>query len=195
MKMKMLTFLCKIDTDWKFWSFLTFISKDIREFERMKEIFTVLKNQCFVEKKRGFASNRVNMVEIWSLSLDSLKKLKRYIDIFKKHLSYKRILQNDLTKSKNDLTRDHIIRASPVQIFSKINAPKNFVKIHRKYLCRSLIYNKVPSWKISQTHKKTSVLESGVTISISKFRYTSIFVIALLINIYGFVAFTQCAKP
>ena len=161
----------------------------------MKEIFSVLKNQCFVEKKRGFASNHVNMVEIWSLSLDSLKKLKRYTDIFKKHLSYKRNLQNDLTKSKNDLTKDHIIRASPVQIFSKINAPKNFLKIHRIYLCRSLIYNKVPSWKISPTHKKTSVLEFGVTISISKFRYTSIFVIALLIKIYGFVAFTQCAKP
>ena len=52
----------------------------------MEEIFIVFKNQGFLGEK-SFVSKHVNIVALWSLPADSLKILKRYIDIFKKKLS------------------------------------------------------------------------------------------------------------
>ena len=46
----------------------------------------VLKKQCFLEKKRVFVSERANIEVIWSLSLDSVKTLTKYIDVFNKQL-------------------------------------------------------------------------------------------------------------
>ena len=47
---------------------------------------TVLKKQRFLEKKRVFVSERANIEVIWSLSLDSVKTLTKYIDVFNKQL-------------------------------------------------------------------------------------------------------------
>ena len=47
---------------------------------------TVLKKQRLLEKKRVFVSERANIEVIWSLSLDSVKTLTKYIDVFNKQL-------------------------------------------------------------------------------------------------------------
>ena len=49
----------------------------------MQEVVTVCKPMSF-RKKWGFASKHVIIEVILALSLDSIKTLKRYTDIFKK---------------------------------------------------------------------------------------------------------------
>ena len=58
-----------------------------RELEEIYDVFNVFKSQRFLEKERGFISEYVNMVAKRLFSLESLKLLKRYVDIFKKQLS------------------------------------------------------------------------------------------------------------
>ena len=102
MKMKVFSFICKIVATYKnssqnfnpfslwkcsfyfdFWVFRWYK----RELEEIYYVFNVFKSQCFLEKERGFISEYVNMVAKQLFSLESLKLLKRYVDIFKKQLS------------------------------------------------------------------------------------------------------------
>ena len=87
----------------KFWSqklqyfllmkryFLFSFIKYIRRYKRKRvwgngrDIYCFQKPRFLGEKR--FASKHVNIVALWSLPADSLKILKRYIDIFKKKLS------------------------------------------------------------------------------------------------------------
>ena len=61
---------------------IRYFLQDRIEFEGTWDVFIVFKNQFFLEKT-GSLAKPVNIVVI----LDSLKILKRYIDIFKKKLS------------------------------------------------------------------------------------------------------------
>ena len=60
-----------------FW-FIRYFQRYKREIASMWEVFTFFKNQYFWQ----FISQHANIVVIWSLSLDLLNILKRYIDIF-----------------------------------------------------------------------------------------------------------------
>ena len=102
MKMKVFSFICKIVATYKnssqnfnpFSSWKRSFYFDLwvfrwykRELEEIYDDFNVFKSQRFLEKERGFISEYVNMVAKRLFSLESLKLLKRYVDIFKKQLS------------------------------------------------------------------------------------------------------------
>ena len=72
-------------------------------FEGMLKFSTVFKNQRFVfsKKNRGLLPEGVIIVVLSSVSLDSLKILKRYVDIFKKQLSLTSFYFFNLTSNKN----------------------------------------------------------------------------------------------
>ena len=101
MKMKDFSFICKIVATYKnslqnfnpfslwkrsFYFDLWVFRWYKRELEEIY-VFNVFKSQPFLEKERGFISEYVNMVAKRLFSLESLKLLKRYVDIFKKQLS------------------------------------------------------------------------------------------------------------
>ena len=102
MKMKVFSFICKIVATYKnssqnfnpfslwkrsFYFDLWVFRWYKRELEEIYDVFNVFKSQPFLEKERGFISEYVNMVAKRLFSLESLKLLKRYVDIFKKQLS------------------------------------------------------------------------------------------------------------
>ena len=73
MKMKIFKFLCQTATNCNF-------SGYVRDFHCFWK-------STFFRNKRGFVLKHIDEVVIWSLSLDSLKVLERYINIFKMQLS------------------------------------------------------------------------------------------------------------